>query len=74
MFGAVAFAVSPQSRAGSDKRSTLSDLYSGRADYKSKVNSAVESLVAEGYILPLDAEYLYRANAKKISEYLIPLP
>ncbi|MEJ0003981.1 MAG: alpha/beta hydrolase domain-containing protein [Pararobbsia sp.] len=53
---------------------TLASLYKGRADYQSQVAKAAQDLVDEGYLLRLDADNLFIANAQKISPALIRHP
>jgi hypothetical protein len=72
---AIPFAVSQKAKSGStDPRATLADLYTGRADYQSKVTAAANALTAQGYLLPLDAINFYSTNAKSVSTTLIPSP
>lgn len=59
---------------GSDPRQTLSDLYSGRADYQAQVAAQADALVSQGYLLQLDADNFYKAHAMQISDKLIPNP
>jgi len=70
----VPFATSPATKAPSDPRTTLSTLYTGRADYQSKVAAAADALVAQGYLTALDATNVYKAGAANISPALIPTP
>ena len=72
---AIAFAVDNASKAGgSDNRSSLADLYTGRADYKSKVVAAANALVAQGYLLAADAANVFSKNADSVSSALIAQP
>jgi len=71
---AIPFAVSPATKAASDPRTTLAQLYSGRADYQSKFGAAADALVAEGYLTGLDATNIYKAGSSSISTALIPAP
>jgi hypothetical protein len=61
-------------RGGKDTRATLATLYKGRADYQHQVADAAHALVDQGYLLPLDADNLFIANARKISPALIGRP
>jgi hypothetical protein len=58
---------------GHDSRATLAALYAGRADYQGKV-AAAAALVRLGYLLPLDAEDVFEAQAAAISPALIAKP
>jgi hypothetical protein len=70
----IPFAVSEGAKAGgSDPRSPLSSLYIGRSDYQAKVTRQVDTLVSEGYLLPLDGD-AYKARAMSVSPALIPNP
>ncbi len=72
---AIPLAVSKRAeRGGHDKRTTLASLYKGRADYVKQVAQAAHALVDQGYLLPLDADNLFIANAQKISPALIHRP
>ena len=57
---AIPFAVSPATKAASDPRTTLAQLYSGRADYQGKFGAAADALVAAGYLTALDATNVYK--------------
>jgi Alpha/beta hydrolase domain len=70
---AIPFAISPATKAAGDPRTTLSQLYSGKADYQSKVGAAADALVAARYLGTLDAS-VYKANAGGVSGVLIPAP
>ncbi len=61
-------------RGGKDTRATLATLYKSRADYQHQVAQAADALVDRGYLLPLDAENLFIANARQISPALIGRP
>jgi hypothetical protein len=61
-------------RGGKDTRATLATLYKSRADYQHQVAQAADALVDQGYLLPLDAENLFIANARQISPALIGRP
>ncbi|MFC5476279.1 alpha/beta hydrolase domain-containing protein [Paraherbaspirillum soli] len=72
---AIPFAINQAAKTGgADSRAALADLYSGRADYRSKVSAAANALVSQGYLLQLDADNVFSANADRISAALIPLP
>ena len=72
---AIAFAVDDASKAGgSDSRSSLAELYTGRTDYKAKVTAAANALVAQRYLLAADAANVYTKNADKVSSALIAQP
>lgn len=72
---AIAFAVDNASKSGgSDSRSSLADLYTGRADYKAKVTAAANALVAQGYLLAADAANVFSKNADSVSNALIAQP
>ncbi len=74
MFGsAIALPVSPATKAANDRRTPLSRLYAGRADYVSKVDAAANALAAQGYLLQGDAA-AYVARARQVSPLLIPSP
>jgi hypothetical protein len=70
----IPLAVSEGAKSGGvDPRAPLSSLYTGRGDYQAKVAAQVNSLVAQGYLLPLDGD-AYKARAATISPALIPNP
>ena len=71
---AIPFAVSGATKAASDPRSTLADLYSGRADYQAKFGAATDALVSQGYLASLDATNVYKVGAANVSTALIPNP
>ena len=72
---AIPFAVNAAAKAGgTDSRPTLADLYTGRGDYATKFGAATDALVTQGYLLPLDADNVYKAGAALISPALIPNP
>jgi hypothetical protein len=71
---AIPFAVSGATKAAGDPRSTLADLYSGRADYQAKFGAATDALVTQGYLTSLDGTNVYKAGAANISTALIPNP
>lgn len=72
---AIPFAVdNPSKSGGSDSRASLADLYTGRADYKAKVTTAANALVAQGYLLALDAANVFVKNADSVSSALIGQP
>ncbi len=70
---AIPFAVSPQSRAAADPRTTLAQLYTGRADYEARFGAAADALVRRGYLGAADARAM-KAGAAGISPALIPAP
>jgi hypothetical protein len=73
--GAIPYAVNLAAKSsGIDSRSTLEEMYSGRADYQEKVAAAANDLVNRGYLLSLDAANVFNANAAKVSPLLIPNP
>jgi hypothetical protein len=73
--GYVPFAIDDASKAGgNDLRNSLENLYSGRADYQSKVAAAADDLVASGYLLQVDADNVYKSNSTQISPLLIQNP
>lgn len=71
---AIPFAVSGATKAAGDPRSTLADLYSGRADYQAKFGAATDALVSQGYLTSLDGTNVYKAGAANVSTALIPNP
>ncbi|MFZ1908435.1 MAG: alpha/beta hydrolase domain-containing protein [Burkholderiales bacterium] len=73
--GTIPFAVDSAAKTGgSDSRTTLAELYSGRADYQAKVAAQADLLVSQGYLLQPDADNVYKANSLAISPNLIPSP
>ena len=70
---AIPFAVSPSSKAATDPRTTLAQLYTGRADYQARFGAAADALVRYGYLTPQDAASA-KAGAGNISPFLIPAP
>ncbi len=73
--GAIPLAVDAASHSGGhDSRATLESLYAGRADYQAKVAAAAQALVNAGYLLPLDAQNVFEAQAATISPMLVPKP
>jgi len=71
---AIPLAISGATKAVPDTRSTLADLYTGRADYQAKFNAAADALVSAGLLNSLDATNIYKANSARISTVLIPNP
>jgi hypothetical protein len=70
----IPFAANEGAKAGgSDSRTTLASLYTGRADYQAQVAAQVDALVGQGYLLSLDGD-AYKARAMSISPNLIPNP
>ena len=73
--GAIPFAVDQAAKAGgADIRTSLADLYAGRADYQAKVTAAANALVTQGYLLQQDATNVFSANARSVSPALLPAP
>ncbi len=71
----IPLAISQAAKAGGhDTRAALAQLYKGRADYQQKVGAAADKLVKEGYLLPQDADAIFKAHAKLVSLSLIPAP
>lgn len=70
----IPFAIDPTSRASTDPRSSLKDLYAGRADYVAKVGVAADSLVGQGFLTSVDAANAYKAPAALVSTTLISSP
>ena len=70
---AIPFAVNPAARSAAAPRTTLAQLYTGRADYQARIGAAADALAARGYLLPQDAAAA-RAGAASISPALIPAP
>lgn len=71
---AIPFATNPGTKAGSDPRTTVATLYTGRADYLTKFGAAADALVAQGFLTSLDATNVYKAGAASVSSALIPAP
>jgi len=71
---AIPFATSPATKAAGDPRTTLSTLYTGRADYQTKFGTAADALVAQGFLTALDATNVYKTGAASVSSALIPAP
>ena len=69
---AIPFAVSPATKAATDTRTTLAQLYTGRGDYQARFGAATDELVEHGYLTPQDAANLYKAGAAHVSSALIP--
>ncbi len=67
-------AVSAATKAATDPRPTLADLYTGKADYLAKFGAAADALVAQGFLTSVDATNVYKARATAISPLLIPNP
>ena len=70
---AIPFAVAPAARAPADPRSTLAQLYTGRADYQARFGTAADALASRGYLLAQDVATA-KAAAATISPALIPAP
>ena len=71
---AIPFAVSPATKAPTDPRTTLAQLYLGRGDYQARFGAATDALVKRGYLTALDASNVYKAGAANISSALITAP
>ena len=71
---AIPFAVSPATKAPTDPRTTLAQLYIGRGDYQARFGAATDALVKRGFLTALDASNVYKAGAASISSALIPAP
>ena len=71
---AIPFAVSPATKAASDPRTTLAQLYTGRADYQARFGAASDALVKHGFLTALDAGNVYKAGAANVSGALITTP
>ncbi|WP_345816441.1 alpha/beta hydrolase domain-containing protein [Paraburkholderia sp. PREW-6R] len=73
---AIPFAVNAAAQAGgTDPRATLATLYNGsRSTYQAAVTAAANALVSQGYLLQLDADNVFTANAKSVSATLLPQP
>ncbi len=69
---AIPFAVSPATKATTDTRTTLAELYTGRGDYQARFGAAADGLVKRGFLTALDAASVYKAGAANISNALIP--
>lgn len=70
---AIPFAVSPQTKAATDPRATLSQLYSGRADYLARFDTATDALLGAGFLTAIDGANV-KAGARNIATTLIPAP
>jgi hypothetical protein len=70
---AIPFAVSPAARSSADPRTTLAQLYTGRADYQARFGAAADALARRGYLLAQDVATA-KAAAATISPVLIPAP
>jgi hypothetical protein len=70
---AIPFATSPAAKAATDPRTTLSQLYSGRADYQARFAAAADALVADGLMSSVDAAGM-KAGAATVSATSIPAP
>jgi len=73
MGGAIPLATSPATKAAADPRTTLAQLYAGRADYQARFGAAADTLAARGYLLPQDVAAA-KAGAATVSPALIPAP
>ncbi|HSV36058.1 MAG TPA: alpha/beta hydrolase domain-containing protein [Ramlibacter sp.] len=69
----IPFAIDASTKAATDPRSALSQLYSGRADYWAKFDAAADALVASGLLGTVDATN-YKNGARSVSTVLIPAP
>ena len=70
---AIPFAVSPAAKSAADPRTTLAQLYTGRADYQARFGAAADALAGRGYLLSQDVAAA-KAAAATISPALIPAP
>jgi hypothetical protein len=70
---AIPLATSPAAKSAADPRTTLAQLYTGRADYKARFGAAADALAGRGYLLPQDVAKA-KAAAASISPALIPAP
>ncbi len=70
---ALPFAVNPASKAATDPRATLAQLYTGRADYFARFDAAADALVAAGLFTAVDAD-VYKRGARNVSTTLVPAP
>jgi hypothetical protein len=70
---AIPFAVNPAAKSAADPRTTLAQLYTGRADYQARFGAAADALAGRGYLLPQDVAAA-KAAAATISPALIPAP
>jgi hypothetical protein len=70
---AIPFALDPASKAATDPRTTLSQLYTGRADYLAKFEAATNALVGAGFFTAVDASN-YKSGAATVSTTLISAP
>jgi hypothetical protein len=70
---AIPFATGPTTKAAGDTRTSLAQLYTGKADYVAKVGAAADALQAAGFLGALDAA-AYKASAANVSAALIPAP
>jgi hypothetical protein len=68
---AIPFATDLSAKAANDPRTTLAQLYTGRADYQARFGAAADALVRHGYLGPVDAAGA-KAGAAAISPFLIP--
>ena len=74
MMGAtIPLAVNPVARSAADSRTTLAQLYTGRADYQARFGAAADALAGRGYLLAQDVAAA-KAGAATISPALIPAP
>ena len=71
---AIPFAVTAALKSGTDTRASLDSLYPTRANYAAQFGAAADSLVSQGLLTQLDADYIYKVGATAISPLLIANP
>ena len=71
---AIPFAVTAAAKSATDTRASLDTLYPTRANYAAQFGAAADSLVSQGFLTQLDADYIYKVGATAISPLLIPSP
>jgi hypothetical protein len=69
----IPLAVNPVAKSAADPRTTLAQLYTGRADYQARFGAAADALAGRGYLLAQDVAAA-KAAAATISPALIPAP
>ncbi|WP_077037913.1 alpha/beta hydrolase domain-containing protein [Pelomonas sp. KK5] len=70
---AIPLAIDAASKAPTDPRATLAELYAGRTDYQTKFAAATDALVAAGFMSAVEAT-AYKNGAASVSAVLIPKP
>ena len=71
----IPFALLTASKSASDPRKSIQELYGTKSGYISAMNSAVDTLLSNGYMLPDDAEqYRNRATMQSLQPYFSALP